>query len=81
MIESEREPPKLASLNRMSEQDDDLSYKIEVWDRDEGRAVRVLARASSAQLAHAIFQAACEEHPGTHLVLRRGTNILAERKA
>jgi hypothetical protein len=81
MIEFERERPDPAALNAASAEPEDLSYKIEIWDGRRHRAERILARAASAQLANVIFQAACEEHPHAHLVLRHRARIVAERTA
>ncbi len=70
-----------ALLNPMPERTEELSYKIEIWEGELHRSERVVARAANAPLARAIFKAACEEHPNAHLVLRRGADILAERRA
>jgi hypothetical protein len=58
---------------------DKLSYRIELWDAAERDSVeRVLARAFSATLARAIFNAARSEHPDRRITLRRGARIIAD---
>jgi hypothetical protein len=56
--------------------DDPLVYAVELWTEDRTALDQILARASSATLARAIFTAAKEEHPGRHLVLRHGANVI-----
>jgi len=58
---------------------EELPYRIELW-HDGGReeVERVLARALSAQLAHAIFQAAKGEHPHRRITLSTSDEILAD---
>jgi len=60
-------------------QSGDLPYSVELWYEDERELVeRVLARASSAALARAIFKAAQGEHPKRRVTLRRGTRLIAD---
>jgi len=58
---------------------EELPYRIELW-REAGRDAveRVLARALSAQLAQAMFQAAKDEHPHRRITLSMGDKILAD---
>ena len=55
-----------------------LPYRIELWDLPRLKVEKLLARASSAQLARAIFTAAQSEHLGRYIVLRRGKDVIAE---
>jgi len=55
-----------------------LPYTIELWNLPRTAAERVIGRASSVVLARAIFAAARTEHLGRRIVLRRGTQVLAE---
>lgn len=57
---------------------EDLPYRIELWG-DSG-IERVVARAASVQLAHAIFRAVREEHPGRRITLRDGGRIVADSR-
>jgi hypothetical protein len=54
-----------------------LPYRIVLWP-GEDRTERVLARATSAQLARAIFRAAQEEHPDRRIAIKRGDQIVAD---
>jgi hypothetical protein len=68
------EPPDLPSRS-----DEDLPYWIELWHADGRQTVeRVLARATSAGLAQAIFKAAQKEHPGRRITLRKGDQFTAD---
>jgi len=58
---------------------EELPYRIELWQADGSDSIeRVLARALSAQLARAIFNAAKREHPERRVTLRRGSRFLAD---
>jgi hypothetical protein len=60
---------------------EELPYRIELWKDAEGKGSgveRVLARAASVQLAHAIFKAAQSEHPNRRITLRDGDRIVAD---
>ena len=60
-------------------QPEKLPYCVELWQAEDGGAIeRVLARASSAILARAIFKAAGDSHPGRRITLRRGSHIVAD---
>lgn len=54
-----------------------LPYRIEFRD-GSAEERRILARAFSLQLAHAIFRAALGEHPEARITLRRGPRIIAD---
>ena len=58
----------------------DLPFRIELWDEEKRGVERVVARAHSQNLAHAIFKAACEQFPDRHLSLWRGRERLAARE-
>ena len=56
-----------------------LPYRIELWHVESHEVIeRVLARAVTAQLARAIFQAARDEHPQRRITLRKGNHILSD---
>ncbi|HEX9461841.1 MAG TPA: hypothetical protein VGB82_04515 [Alphaproteobacteria bacterium] len=57
-----------------------LPYCVELWDASGQSVERVLARAVSAELARAIFKAACTEHPARRITLRRGTKVISDSK-
>jgi hypothetical protein len=79
MIERQRERPRLSRTEAPVRREEELPYRIELWDAADHTAVeRVLARAVSAQLARAIFKAAQSEHPDRRVTLCRGTRIIAD---
>lgn len=55
-----------------------LPYAVELWDLGRTGPERVIGRAASMVLARAIFTAAESEHLGRKIVLRRGSNVVAE---
>jgi hypothetical protein len=60
---------------------EDLPYRVELWRDGGGSGVeRVVARAASVQLAHAIFQAVRSEHPQRRITLREGERIVADSR-
>jgi hypothetical protein len=61
-------------------QQEELSYRIELWHHAEagGGVELVLARALNAQLGHAIFNAVREEHPNRRITLSKGDRIIAD---
>ena len=62
---------------------EDLPYRVELWGNGDGELSgieRVVARAASAQLAHAIFRAVRDEHPGRRITLREGERIVADSR-
>ncbi len=64
-----------------SDQGENLPYRIEVWNSANDAVERVLARATNAQLARAIFNAAQNENPGRRLTVRRGSKIILDSAA
>lgn len=62
-----------------SQPSEELPYRIELWrDGDSRSSERVLARAATAELAHAIFKAAMTEHPGRRITLCQGNRTIAD---
>ena len=62
---------------------EDLPYRVELWgdgDGSGGAIERVVARAASIQLAHAIFRAVRNEHPERRITLREGERIVADSR-
>jgi hypothetical protein len=60
---------------------EDLPYRVELWDDGDGHRIeRVVARAASVQLAHAIFRAVRNEHPERRITLREGEKIVADSR-
>jgi hypothetical protein len=55
-----------------------LPYTVELWNLPRTAPERVIGRAASAVLARAIFVAAQSEHLGRRILLRRGSQIIAE---
>ena len=59
-------------------EEEDLPYRIELWETRNRKVERVLARAARSALARAIFKAAQEEYPHRRITLRRGSRLIAQ---
>jgi hypothetical protein len=78
LIGRERDRPEARTPGAMPPYEE-LPFCIELRAATDHAAVeRVLARASNAALARAIFKAAREEHPDRRVTLSRGTRIIAD---
>ena len=77
MSDSRRSPETVRAPSAESD-DEDLPYRIELWDTRNRKVERVLARAARAALARAIFTAARQEYPERRITLQRGAKLLAE---
>ncbi len=75
MIDSEEEEGRVLSFAAPAE-GEELPYVIELWNLQRTEVEKVLARASGAALARAIFVAAKNEHLGRLLILRRGAKMI-----
>ena len=77
MIKGE-DQSKVVSLGAATAGSARLPYTVELWNLPRTMSERVIGRASSVVLARAIFAAAQSEHLGRRIVLRRGSQVLAE---
>lgn len=81
MAESEQRSPRSKTSSRSAQLGtEDLPFRIELVDDETGEPERVLARVQSSSLARVIFEAACSEYPGRHLILKRGARALTKRR-
>ena len=61
---------------------EELTYRIDLWRPGSAdRVERVLARAFSATLAHAIYKAAQTEHPDRRITMSQGDTLIADSAA
>lgn len=81
---SGREDDRIVALqvnaSAAAEQNDDLPFVVELWDAKASKVERLIARASSGQLARAIFASAQKEFPGRRITVRRGLQIVVDSK-
>jgi hypothetical protein len=76
MIDSPHDSDKVFPIEKSTQTVEELPYRVELW---QGKAVeRVLARAFSSSLAHAIFKAAAAEYPERRITLQKGIKVLAD---
>jgi hypothetical protein len=74
-------PTQVSESPSHTQPPEDLPYRVDLWRGDSGTVERVLARAASVQLAHAIFRAAREEHPERRVTLSHGQHVVADTQA
>lgn len=79
---SERDSDRIVALQlsagTAAQRNEDLPFAVELWDDDTMAVERVIARASSNQLARAIFGTAQKEFPGRRITVRRDAEILLD---
>ena len=75
-----KEEPTKAKVVRLEEQalGENLPFRVELWQGATDKVERILARAVSAALGRAIFNAALSEHPDRRITLRRGSRLIAD---
>jgi hypothetical protein len=56
---------------------EDLPYRIELWDSAETRVEEVIARVRNVIVARAAFTAAVQQYPNRVLTLRQGALVMA----
>lgn len=69
------------ATERPASQSERLPYAVELRESASGEVERVVARASNATVARAIFKAALGEYPGRRITLRRGEQVIADSDA
>lgn len=80
MAEHERERSSVARLDRTPPPEQQLPYRIELWDEAGENVERTLARALNAPLARAIFKAVLAEHPARRITIRNGKRMVADSR-
>jgi hypothetical protein len=79
---SRGENDKIVALQAASggenESREDLPYAVELWDQQNANVERAIARASSGQLARAIFDSARKEFPERRITVRRGPETVLD---
>jgi hypothetical protein len=74
----EHDSSKIEPARGAAAADENLSFKVELWNAEKSHVERVLARAASSVLAQAIFTAAKTEYPGRRISVRRGDTVLMD---
>jgi hypothetical protein len=78
MTGQDRDGEKVLHITGRGDGDEELRYEIALVSNGDEVKERVLARAASGQLAHAIFHAAKSEHPDARIILRRDARLLVD---
>ncbi len=80
---SEREDDRIVALQpnagAAAAQSEELPFAVELCDA-QGKMERVIARATSGQLARAIFTSAQKEFPDRRILVRRGAQTVLDTK-
>jgi len=78
MVKPEHGKPQVLPRGDAAAPDENLPFRVELWNADKSEVERVLARAASTALAHAIFTAAKTEYPGRRISVRRGEAVIMD---
>jgi len=60
-----------------SSENEDLPYKVELWDSARNSVEQVLAVTANASIGYAAFYAATREHPDRYVTLRHKNSIVS----
>jgi hypothetical protein len=63
-------PPQMAG-------NEDLPYRVELWDDDKSEVEHVVAVTASASIGYAAYYAATREYPGRFITLRHRNRVLS----
>jgi hypothetical protein len=66
----------LFSLRFMMGRDDDLPYRVEVWDDKDSHIEKVIALTSDYATAKSAYDAAVKRRPGRFITLRHKARII-----
>ena len=69
--------PTGAALDSFLVDQEDLAYKVELWDESTSRVEQVLAVTVSASLGYAAFFAATKEYGDRYLTLRHNNRVIS----
>ena len=64
----------------MVEHDDDLSYRVEVWDDEDSHIEEIIALTSDYATAKSAVEAAVKRRPGRFITLRQKARIIQSTK-
>jgi hypothetical protein len=76
--EQEKSTAEVKALLGEAEQVENLPYRVELWTGSSSQVERILARATNAQLASAIFKEAVNEYPGRRVTVSDGPKIVLD---
>ena len=65
-------------MPRMLDQEQELSYRIEMWDDQDIRVEELMALVSDHAVARAAFEEAVKRRPGKLIILRQKSRVLAD---
>ena len=67
-------------MPRMLDQEQELSYRIEMWDDQDTRIEQLIALVSDHAVARAAFEEAVRRRPGKLIILRQKARVLADSR-
>jgi hypothetical protein len=60
--------------------DDDLPFRVELWDDNDSRVGELIALASDYATARSAYEEAIKRRPGRIVTLRQRTRVLADSR-
>lgn len=70
-----------APAGRIAASDDDLPFRVEVWDPTGEFVVLTLAMTASASIGYAAYYEASSQYPNRYITLRHKDRVVARRNA
>ena len=67
-------------MSRMLDQEQELSYRIEMWDDHDTRIEELIALLTDHAVARAAFAEAVKRRPGKLVILRQKSRVLADSR-
>jgi hypothetical protein len=71
-------PGSGSTPNGLTTENEDLGYKVELWDRSGDAVEQVLAITSSPSIGYAAYYAATREFPESIITLRHKNSIMTK---
>lgn len=66
-----------ARSGRTTPRQEDLPYKVELWDEDKNSVEQVLAVTANGTIGYAAYYAATREYPSRYITLRQENRIVS----
>jgi hypothetical protein len=74
-------PKSGGSRRARAPRDDDLPFRIELWNQDRTAVERILATTVNSSIGYAAYHAATREYPDRYVTFRHRNRILARWNA
>ena len=73
--------PYMFQYSRMSPQEQDWPFRLEMWDDHDSHVEELIALVSDHAVARAAFAEAVSRRPGKSIILRQKSRVLADSRS